>query len=318
MRFEGLRAADQAAALRMREVLGQDEVSNAEIDSATAARGRASMAIEALTEAIASTDAEIAAAEEQLAAAADQAQRAEIARQLENQAQAVEEAAKDLERSMGAVSTAFAALTKATSAVVTTGDCLDSLPSSGPSKAVQLLLAAIRAAIPASRQFPGAWTNALTGELVTASVMAARSYEPLRQRAADIRAGVAPAIMPGVPAPPLAKITFPDAEIVLAESIQWHGLDGKVIMAPEGGCTVPVPVAAAAARLGIGHAPESREAALITTALKAGEPVTAGLRRGPATPPDVVRMGSPFRDVGVSLFALAEQERSRLAKKAAA
>ncbi len=99
-RFESLRVADQAAAQRMKDVLGRDNTSDAEVDSATMARGRASLAAEHVLEAIASTDAEITAAEEHLAAAADQTQRAEIAAQLEHQARAVEEAVKALEQSL--------------------------------------------------------------------------------------------------------------------------------------------------------------------------------------------------------------------------
>ncbi len=77
--------------------------------------------------------------------------------------------------------------------------------------------------------------------------------------------------MPGVPAPPLANpITFPDEVVVLAESIFYYGLDGQPVQVSEGGVSIPAPVVAAAVALGIGHAPDSRQAELITNAMKAG------------------------------------------------
>lgn len=316
-RFASLRIADQVAAIHMREVLGQDAATDAAVDAATAARGRSAMAVESMIEAIADADAEIAEAEQQLAAEQDRAQRQQVAAELERQAQAVEAAVEALVASMTAVGKASEQLFTAARTAGNSGD--HGLPSSSVAQASAIILAAVREVAPEIARWRGAWEVGLGSAQVGAGDLARGSFvSPLRQLAADILSGVSAAVIPGAPAPALARIAFADTVIVLGESIQWHGIDGQPVQVSEGGVTIPSPVAAAALALGIGHAPGSREAELIMSSIAGGEPQMHGLRRGPATPPEIVRRGPPHRDVGVNLYQLAEQESRRVAERAAA
>ena len=159
---------------------------------------------------------------------------------------------------------------------------------------------------------------------------------PLRATAAGIRTGDLPAVDPALPPAPMVRIPAPDdAMIVLSCPCFYRGALSKRIDLLPGGCSIPAPVANAAAKLGVGFQPDSHRGAAIMRELQRGEPQvynTPHGRRGDylsrkdehpgdrdlpqiiveAVDEKIVRRGGEPVDLGVDLHELEKAERARI------
>jgi hypothetical protein len=311
-RVEAAEAAAALAVKTQREILVAGDLDGSVAQRAETDCQLALFRHDSLVDALDETKSLLGEAENKLTAEADKLERERVAADLERRAAAIDTAVAELTDTLATVADAHRALVAVVGAEgMRTGGGFIGIEPSALNIATGILAAGLGDALPGLEARP-TFRHADSPPARTADAVARELQSDLmRFLAANIRSGAEPAVVPATvnTAPRETVVRIPETVVVLNQPIGWHGVDGRLVQAPEGGCSLPEPVAAAAVARGIGFSPDSPEGVAIMRELASPDvPDYARNQR-----PTKVRRGPPWTDVGVNLFAYG-RDRARAAE----
>ena len=312
-----LREAEDAAEVAVkaqREALVTGDLDGPGVKRIEAETQSALFRRDALADAHDETQRQLADAEERLAADRDRVERERAAADLVTRADQIEVAATALGDHLAASAPLYRALVEAIGGKGVPSEILPGLNRTPDHVGFNILCTALTAALPIEVS-----PRSAAAAPVRDAVETTREFMSTRMRtvAAALKAGTADVSesRPAPVAPTSPAICIAEVQIALSESIEWYDADGRLVQAPEGGVTLPSPVAEEAIARGMGFPADSAEGLAIIREAQAPD-IDAGAVNLRSTR---VRRGPPWTRLNMNLHAWveAERQRQRLAREAA-